>query len=315
MTQPHPAVGTVRRRFIGTDAASLAAHGDPFRPLEPECRVVQFAQPLTPDELRRASALMAGRGDVELYVYGRASGDLDFLQAFPDLRNLHLALYDLEDVGGFQAVAGSLETFTFANTKRRFPLGFLAGARRLRRLFLAGHDRELQTVGGLTGLRELGISGITLPDLSVFERLTMLTTLRVFLGSTRDLGLLPQFGRLEDLWLMRITGLADLGVLAELESLAVLRLDWMRNVTALPSFAPLARLTEVTLDTMKGLTDLRAVAAAPALRRLVVANTPQLTAEAFACLQGHPSLAQLFAHTGRAKVNAAVKAMLPGVAA
>jgi internalin A len=113
---------------------------------------------------------------------------------------------------------------------------------------------------------------------------------------------------------MRITGLSDLGGLGELAALTRLRLDWMRNVTALPSFERLTRLEDVTLDTMKGLTDLSPVAAAPGLRRLSVSSMPQLTAENFHCLQGHPRLGELWAYTGRAKVNDAVKRMFPGIA-
>jgi hypothetical protein len=303
-----------RRRLIRTAGADPAREGDPFRPLEPQCRVVQFSQPLSPDELRRTGALFAGRRDVELYVHGAASRDLDFLHAFPEVRKLHVALYDLQDVEGFQALGGRLEAFTFSRTRRRFSLGFLAEAQRLEQLFLAGHDKDLAAIGGLVGVRDLGLSGLTLPGLSMFAGLTRLERLKVFLGGTRDLASLPQFGRLEDLWLMRITGLADLAVLADLPSLTTLRLDWMRNVTALPSFAPLGRLTEVVLDTMKGLTDLGPVAAAPALRRLEVANMPQLAPASFAGFQGHPSLERLRVGTGRVTVDEAVRAMFPGLA-
>jgi internalin A len=113
---------------------------------------------------------------------------------------------------------------------------------------------------------------------------------------------------------MRITKLSDLGVLADLAGLRTLRLDWMRNVESLPGLHRLARLQDVTLDTMKGLTDLRAVAAAPALRRLSITNMPQLSAAHFECLRGHPRLAELWAYTGRAKVNAAVERMFSGIA-
>jgi hypothetical protein len=107
---------------------------------------------------------------------------------------------------------------------------------------------------------------------------------------------------------MRITRLADLGVLAGLKTL---RLDWMRNVTSLPSLHRNERLEDVTLETMKGLADLAPIAAAPALRRLVVAEMPQLTVESFRCFIGHPRLEELWADTGRLKLNAQVKEMLP----
>jgi len=126
--------------------------------------------------------------------------------------------------------------------------------------------------------------------------------------------LLPRFPELEDLFLMRITKLFDLGVLSDLLSLKTLRLDWMRNVTSLPSFVRLARLDNVELDAMKGLTDLSPVAAAPALRRLSVTGMPQLTAESFRCFVDHPRLEEIRAYTGKRTVNEQIKRMLPDIA-
>ena len=126
---------------------SHSAHGaDPFRPLEPECQVVQFSQPLSESELRRAGALVAGRPDIQLYVYGNASRDLDFLSHFPGLKRLQLALHGLEDASGIANVAGSLEEFRFGPTKKTFSLQFLDAMPALRGLFLAGHKKNLAAV-------------------------------------------------------------------------------------------------------------------------------------------------------------------------
>ena len=300
------------RRFLSTHPRWVAQFGDPFRPLESDCTVVQFEQPLSDAELRRAAGLIADRPDVELYVHGRAARDLDFLGYFPFLKRLHVALWELENTDGFASVAG-LEMLVFSTTKKTLPLGFLAGLPRLRELFLAGHKKDLGVVSGLTGLTALGLSGVTLPDLSLLLPLTRLRDLRILMGATTNLALLAALPALEELFLMRITRLEDLGVLAEVRGLVKLRLDWMRNVTALPSLAGLTRLDEVILDTMKGLSDLAPVAAAPNLRRLTITNMPQLSAESFATLVGHPTLAELWAYTGKSGVNAAVKRMLPAV--
>lgn len=288
--------------------------GDPFRPLEPECRVVQFHQPLAPAQLQQAVALMVDRPDVELYVYFDASRNLDFLKYFPFLRRLHVALYELEDIAGFAHVQASLETLNFGSTKQNFSLRFLAGMPHLEQLFLVRHKKDLHVVGDLGGLTSLGLSGITLPDLSLLLRLARLRKLSILLGATRNLALLPRLGELEDLCLMRITKLGDLGVVRELARLRTLRLDWMRNVTSLPSLAGLERLEDVELDTMKGLTDLAPVAAAPALRRLAVGGMPQLTAESFRCFLGHPRLAELWVDLGKRAVTAEVKRMFPLIA-
>lgn len=315
MSEPAPTIGMLpSRRFLSANPAMVERFGDPFRPLEPECKVIQFDQPLTPAQLQQAANLIVERPDVQLYVYGDASLDLNFLQYFSMLRRLHIALYKLADVAGFTFVLRSLEELTFGETKQTFSLGFLALMPRLKKLFLVKHKRDLSVVGTLIELTGLGLSGITLPDLSVLLPLTALRDLSIVLGSTTNLAMLPRLAALENLFLMRVTKLSDLAVLGDLQQLTTLRLDWMRNVILLPSLDGLARLQEVTLDTMKGLTDLSPVAAAPALRHLSVAAMPQLSAESFRCFLHHRSLQELWAYTGKSRVNDAVKRMFPGIA-
>lgn len=301
------------RRYLTDDPGVIERFGDPYRPLEPECKGIQFDKPLTPSQLQRAGELIAGRPDVELYVYFDASRDLDFLQYFPGLGRLHVALYGLEDIAGFSHVAAGLEGLTFGKTKKTFSLRFLDAMPRLRNLFLVHHKKDLPAVSNLANLTSLGLSGITLPDLGMLVPLTRLSSLSIFLGGTTNLTLLARLASLEELLLMRISKLADLAVLGDLDSLRKLELDGMRHVTSLPSLARLALLEEVILDTMKRLTDLSPLAAAPALRKLTVSGMPHLTAESFRCLVGHPHLADLWDCSGRSRVNQELKRMFGGI--
>ncbi len=300
------------RRFLGSAASSIDAVR--FAPLEPECKVIQFDQPLSPPELQKAASLVHGRPDVELYVYGIASRDLDFLRYFEDVRRLNLQLYELEDISGLSHLGGRLEDLNFGNTRRTFSLHFLESLPSLKKLFLVGHRKDIGAVRGLHGLSSLGLSQITLPDLTVVEPLAQLREFFLFLGGTRNLLSLSRLTHLENLFMMRITKMSDLSILRELESLKTLRLDWMRNVTSLPSFASLSRLQSVELDTMKGLTDLSPIAAAPALRRLTISAMPQLDADSFRCFVGHPCLDELYGYTGKKSTNEAIKRMFPGIA-
>jgi hypothetical protein len=300
-----------RRDLDGLLSARL---GDPFRPLEPECRVVQFSKPLSQGELRRAGEIMAGRPDVVLRVFQRKAADLQFLRHFPGLARLQLEIFELESLEGLDHAAPTLELFFFGKTKKRFSVGFLKRMPRLKDLHLGGHTKDLATLGELACLTAVSLRGITLADLSLLLPLQDLSDLSLRLGSTHDLGLLPKFRRLRRLDLMRLTGLADLAMLSELEGLELLTLDWLRNVTGLPSFALLKRLRHVSLDTMKGLTSLEPVAAAPALEYLQVVGTPQLKPGHFACLVGHPTLKTLDAAPGGWKAYHEIKRMLPGVA-
>src|SRR5262245_4686762 len=187
MSNSAPACGLFHRRFLTDDPGMRERFGDPFRPLEPECSVIQFHEPLTQSQLERAGQLIADRPDVQLYVYFDASRDLNFLRYFPNLRRLHLSLYKLEDITGFSAVAPSLQELNFGNTKRTFSLRFLETMPELRDLFLVGHKKDISTVSGGTKLVSLGLSGITLPDLSLLLPLTALRALQIFLGGTTNL--------------------------------------------------------------------------------------------------------------------------------
>ena len=298
------------RRFLTNDPGVIARFGDPFQPLAPECHVIQFDERLTPSQLQRAGQLIIERPDVELYVYGRAWRDLSFLKYFKTLQRLHIALYELGDTEGFADVPW-LRELKFGETKQNFSLHFLAAWPRLKSLFLVRPKKDLRCISELTDLEYLGLSGFTLPDLSLLLPLGKLRKLDLFLGGTRNLAALAQLPALEELRLMRITKLSDLGVLSDLAGLKTLCLDWMRNVTSLPSLHGLSRLEDVTLETMKGLTDLSPLAAAPALRRLVVAEMRQLTPDSFRCFIGHPRLQELWADTGRRSLNAQVREMLP----
>jgi internalin A len=295
---------------LTNDPGVIDRFGDPFQPLEPDCRVIQFDEPLTEAQLERAGRLIEDRPDVELYVYGRVWRDLDFLRHFQGLKRFHLALYEVDDIGGFVHVPGLTE-LTFGETRKKFSLRFVAALPHLKLLFLVGHKTDLPYIRELAGLEHLGLRGITLPDLSLLRSFARLRKVQLFFGGTRNLADLAQLPGLEDLSLMRITKLSDLGILADLAGLKRLQLDWMRNVTSLPSLHRLGRLEDVALDTMKGLADLKPIAAAPALRRLVVADMPQLTADSFRCFIGHPRLEELWAATGRRRLNAQVKEMLP----
>ena len=305
----------LHRRFLNFagDAKFVEKFGDPFRPLNPECRVVQFDAPLTPAQLRGAGAIMAGHPEVELYAYDKGSQDLDFLQYFKGLRRLHVALYWLTDIAGFAHVR-DLEELTFGKTKAAFSLRFLERMPKLRQLFLVGHKKDLASLQHLAALESLGLSGITLPDLSPLLPLARLRKLGLYLGSTTNLSLLPRMASLEELSLMRISQLSDLAVLGEVTGLKSLKLDWMRNVTQLPSLARLTRLENVELHQMKGITDLTPIAAVPTLRRLVIGDMRHLTPDRFRCFLGHPRLEEICAYTGKISLNDAIVEMFPTIA-
>ena len=113
------------RRFL--DAWALPEQGDPFRPLEPEIRIVQFGGALTEAELAKAGRLVAERPDVWLRVHLAKSADLGFLKHFPGLRHLDLEVFELDSVEGLSHVRDSLQSFHFGKTRKIIPLRWRPG--------------------------------------------------------------------------------------------------------------------------------------------------------------------------------------------
>ena len=298
---------------------SIGRGPDSFRPLGPECTLVSVGQPLEPRELEQIAALLRDRPDVTLRFYSMKERNLEFLRYFPRIRRLSVAIWELEDIAGFAHLQGDLEQLHFGKTRKRFSLRFLQAMPALRSLSLEGHSKDIALVAGLHRLTSLAFRSITLPDLSVLGSLSELRQFSLLLGGTHHLDELADLPGLEALSLFRVARLADLSVLARLKALRTLSLDSLPNVAAIPSLAALTRLEEVSLETMKGLVDISSVAAAPALQRLVIAGMPQLDAQAFRCLVGHPSLKELRIWSSLGGVNLtkpvleAVRQMLPGI--
>ena len=72
----------------------------------------------------------------------------------------------------------------------------------------------------------------------------------------------------------------------------------------------LVGLHRLWVETMKGLTDLTPIREAPDLRQLAVIDMPQLQAEAFVPLVGHPTLLSLRSGLGSKRKNDAVEQLI-----
>lgn len=287
---------------------------DQLQPLHERCRCVQFCRPLADDDHKAIADFLRQYPRVDLRAYGPyfKSFDLDFLRHYPSLRRLEIDVFNLDNLDGLQHVSPDLESFGLGQTKsKRHSLSFLRRFPRLRTLYLEGHTKDIDAIGTLSQLDDLTLRSITLPDLSVLRPLKQLRSLDIKLGGTKDLGLLPEIGRLRYLELWMIRGLGDLGPIASVATLQYVFLQALKNAKAIPSLAGLPRLRRIVLETMKGLTDLRPVADAPALEDLIAVDMGHLTPEAFRPFVGHPTLRRQNVGLGSDRKNKAVEEMLP----
>ena len=262
---------------------------------------------LNESDFRNIDALLERRPDVTFRAYGLGEDDnLGFLQFLRNIRRFSLDYsYRLTDFEGLQFLPSELQMLGFGLTKKKLSLNFLGRFAGLRRLYLEGHKKDLRVVSNLTGLQTLAISSLSLPDLTLFEPLSKLTSLGIYLGGTSNLAGLPNIGQIRRLDLVQIRGVTDLSPIADMPFLEYLLLECLNRVEGLPSLKRLKNLKRVELTNVKGVTDLSPLLEAEHLEELAVYEARHLKPEAFECLKGHPSLKRFSCNLGshRADLN------------
>ena len=277
------------------------------------CRRVVINGLLTNDEFRSVAAFLRKYPRLGLAVgpFGGTYRNLDFLAHFPTLRRVSITCLGLEDISGLGHLDQGLVELYLGPTVKRLSLAPLERFKRLTRLSLDGHARDIEVIGELTALRRLLLRSITLPNLRALLPLRQLQRLELKLGATQDLRELPNIGRLHYFEAFLVRGLSDLGPVAALPDLECLFLQALKRVTKLPSFRAAAALRWAILGLMRGLTNLAPLAEAPALRSLVAFDMGHLGPAAFMPFVGHRTLKAAAIGLGSKRKNDAVAASLP----
>jgi hypothetical protein len=284
---------------------------DAWRPLHEACDRLCMQKPKSDLEMQQVSKLWNGRHDVELRLLGYAAEDFEFLRYFPGLVRFNVQVPIIRNIEGLHRVANSLKEFTLANTTVRHSLRPVASCTQLESLHLQRHVKDFGELRSLTRLYYLGLSGISLPDLSALLPFESLRSL--FLGFCKpiNLDLLGSFHELEALHIIKINNLCDLSALRLGRNLRRIELQWLPHIETLPDLSELARLEELEIASMKSLRDISSIASAPALRFLGLWDCKGLTPQSFECLIGHRSLRRLNFGVGRLKDNKAIASMFP----
>jgi hypothetical protein len=296
-----------RARNIDTELPGV----DPWRPLHEACNWLCVQKPKSDAEMQQVSKLWNGRRDVELRLLGYAVQDFEFLRYFPGLERFNVQVPIVKNIDGLRHVANSLKEFTLAGTTVRLSLRPVADCSELESLHPQRQVKDFGALRSLARLRYIGLSGVSLPDLSALLPFEQLRSL--FLGFCKplDLGLLGRFAELEALHVIKINNLPDFAALRLGRNLRRIELEWLPHVETLPDLAELTKLEELEIISMKSLRDVASIARAPALRFLGLWDCKGLTPRSFACLIGHPTLKRLNFGVGRLKDNDAIAAMFP----
>ena len=190
---------------------------------------------------------------LEAYLrYDKNALNAEYLCELPNLRGLHLNLFDCREYDFVNHLTQNLEELVlYADTMGggiRFDCEWPLQYGQLRNLALGKKARKnLESISRMTELESLSLNGIKVADFAFLRELS-LDTFRLLWCGNSDLSGLSGLESLRELELWRIMKLENLDFLCSLLNLEILKLQDLKHIKTLPDLRHLKELKRICLD-------------------------------------------------------------------
>jgi hypothetical protein len=168
--------------------------------------------------------------------YG-AFDNLNFLEHLNNLSDLRIEMFGEIDLKPINKYC-KLKSLAIGGDKSK--IEGITNHESIENLFVFDKVKDIQLIGRMKNLKKLTISKMTLKNLDFLNGLTNLNELHFMLGGTKNLGALPQIGKIEELsftWVRQLkmehlNPINDMKFLKKLKfdrQPHLLNLDWLNN--------------------------------------------------------------------------------------
>ena len=176
---------------------------------------------------------------------------LEFLCELPNLKGLHLTLFDRLDYGFIKDLTLDLEELIlYADTTGKrvhFDCDWLLRFEKLHTLFLGKKAKKhLESIGWIKNLEFLSLSGIKVEDFTFLKDLHLYSLSLMWCSS--NLATLGKLVSLRKLELWRIMKLDNLDFISSLVNLETIKLQDLNHIKTLPDISGLTRLTDIQIN-------------------------------------------------------------------
>ena len=178
--------------------------------------------------------------------------NLEYLCKLPNLKGLHLDLFDRRDYTFINNLSSDLEELIiFADTMSgaiQFDCKWLLQYKELCSLYLGKKAKKnLEIISRISKLKNLSLRGIKVADFSFLKELHLESFALLWCSNT-DLSGLGELESLRELELWRIMKLENLDFISRLVNLETLKLQDLKHITMLPDLSRLKKLTNIQID-------------------------------------------------------------------
>lgn len=297
---------------------------------ESSLKVIQTSSPVSNAIWDRLNEeFFSLRPNVELRVYGHYSEECDLSLAsrmtnvrrfaadslrnarnveriadIQGLESLGLGIFELQDLSVLQLVNPGLTTLRLGTTRSKKP--DLAPLRRfssLKNVYVEGHSKSIEVLGGLSDLEDITLRSISTPNLEYLRPLNKLRSLDIKLGGIQSLAGVENKDSIKYLELWQIRGYSDADFISSLPGLQNLLLQSLPHIEALPSLRGSQLLRRIILINLKGLRDLSELEGAPSLEEFALFEGNHQDPEQLVPVLSNPAVLRVAAGFGSQRKN------------
>lgn len=176
----------------------------------------------------------------------------EYLCELPNLKGVHLTLFDRLDYGFVKDLSADLEELVlYADTMGKavqFDCEWLLKYQKLQTLFLGKKAKKhIESINRIASLKSLSLSGIRVENFAFLKELSLESFALLWCGNS-DLTALGDLISLRNLELWRIMKLDNLDFIKSLVNLETLKLQDLKHIRTLPDLRRLTRLADIQID-------------------------------------------------------------------
>ena len=176
----------------------------------------------------------------------------EYLCELPNLKSVHLELFDCRDYGFIKELSPDLEELIFyADTTGKavqFDCEWLLQYKKLHTLFLGQKaKRHIESINRIVSLKSLSLRGIRVESFDFLKELCLESFALLWCGNN-DLTALGDLISLRNLELWRIMKLDNLDFIKSLVNLETLKLQDLKHIRTLPDLSKLMQLADIQIN-------------------------------------------------------------------
>ncbi|MBD5507528.1 MAG: hypothetical protein HDR05_05655 [Lachnospiraceae bacterium] len=176
----------------------------------------------------------------------------EYLCELPNLKGVHLTLFDRLDYGFVKDLSADLEELIlYADTMGKavqFDCEWLSKYKKLHTLFLGKKAKKhIESISRIASLKSLSLSGIKVENFDFLKELCLESFALLWCGNN-DLTALGDLISLRNLELWRIMKLDNLDFIKSLVNLESLKLQDLKHIRTLPDLSKLTQLTDIQIN-------------------------------------------------------------------